>query len=131
MLHQQAAGNVTLLDGVREMRAFRPTVTCELLEVPRGPTMATRQLQDTTGAPQVVPDIDMRPRDTRPRSSQWWSQSQRELGPEYCNRLGSQYHHKVCPGCLISGYHRSGWLEQSGAHWYSLINGLALRTDEC
>ena len=31
--------------------------------------MATRQFPDTTGAPQVVPDTDMRLRDTRPRTA--------------------------------------------------------------
>ena len=31
--------------------------------------MVTRKLPDTTGAPQVVPDTDMRTRDTRPRTA--------------------------------------------------------------
>ncbi len=61
VLHQQAPGNVTLLDGVRELMAPRPTVICELLEVLREPTMATRQLPDTTGAPQVVPGYPSAP----------------------------------------------------------------------
>ncbi len=66
VLHQQAPGNPSLLDGVRELIAPRPTVTREPLEVLREPIMATRQLPDTTGAPQVVPDTNMCLRDTRP-----------------------------------------------------------------
>ncbi len=31
--------------------------------------MATHQFPDTTGAPQVLPDTDMRLRDTRPRTA--------------------------------------------------------------
>ncbi len=67
VLHQQAPGNPSLLDGVRELIAPRPTVNREPLEVSREPIMATRQLSDMTGAPQVVPDTNMRLRDNRPR----------------------------------------------------------------
>ncbi len=66
VLHQQAPGNVTLLDGVHGLMAPGPAVTSELQEVSMGPTTATRQLPSTTGAPQVVPDTDLRPRDSRP-----------------------------------------------------------------
>ncbi len=41
----------------------------ESQEVPRGATTATRQPPSMTGAPQVVPDTDMRPRNTRPRTA--------------------------------------------------------------
>ncbi len=67
VLHQQAPGNPSLLDGVRELLAPRPATTRELIEVQREPIMATGQFPDTTGAPQVVPDTDMCLRDTRPR----------------------------------------------------------------
>ncbi len=66
VLQRQAPENPSLLDGVRELIASRPTATREPIEVQREPIMATRQLPVTTGAPQVVPDTDMHPRDTRP-----------------------------------------------------------------
>ena len=69
VLHQQAPRNPSLLDGVRELIAPRPTAAHEPIEVRREPIMATRQLPDTTGAPQVVPDTDMHLRDTRPRTA--------------------------------------------------------------
>ncbi len=69
VLHQQAPGNPSLLDGVRELLAPRPTVTREPLKGLREPIMVTRQLPDMTGAPQVVPDTDMHLRDTRPRTA--------------------------------------------------------------
>ncbi len=59
VLHQQAPGNPSLLDGVRELIAPRPTAAREPIEVQREPIIVTRQLPDTTGAPQVVPDTDM------------------------------------------------------------------------
>ncbi len=69
VLHQQAPGSVTLLDSVRGLMAPRPAIMSEPLEVPRGPTTATRQPPSTTGAPQVVPDTDMPPREARPRKA--------------------------------------------------------------
>ncbi len=69
VLHQRAPGNPSLLDSVRELIAPRPTVTGEPLEVPREPIMTPCQLPHTTGAPQVVPDTDMRLRDARPRTT--------------------------------------------------------------
>ena len=69
VLQQQAPGNPSLLDGVRELIAHRPTATRELIEVQREPIIATRQLPDMTEAPQVVPDTDMRLRDVRPRAA--------------------------------------------------------------
>ncbi len=69
VLHPEAPGNPSLLDGVRELLAPRPTTTREPVEVQREPILATGQFPDTTRAHQVVPDIDMRPRDTRPRTA--------------------------------------------------------------
>ncbi len=53
VLHQQSPRNMSLLDGVQELIAPRPTVTHQPLEVPREPTMVTRQLPDilSTAAP--------------------------------------------------------------------------------
>ncbi len=65
VLHQQALRNPTLLEGVRELMAPRPVPMGEPQEVPRGLTTVTRQLPDTPGTPQVVPDTDMRLRDIR------------------------------------------------------------------
>ncbi len=66
VLHQDAPGDPSLLDGVRELLAPRPTAIREPIEVQGEPILATRQFPDTTRAPQVVPDTDMRLRDTRP-----------------------------------------------------------------
>ena len=66
VLHQQAPGNATLIDGVYGLVAPRPTVMCEPQEMPKRATTATRQPPNMAGAPQVVPDTDMRPRDARP-----------------------------------------------------------------
>ncbi len=69
VLHQQAPGNPSLLDGVRELIAPRLTATREPIGVQREPIMATRQFPDTTGASHVVPDTDMHLRDTHPQTA--------------------------------------------------------------
>ncbi len=69
VLQQQTPGDPSLLDGVRELMAPRPTATREPIEVQREPIMAARQLPDTIGAPQVVPDTDMHLGDVRSRTA--------------------------------------------------------------
>ncbi len=61
VLHQQAPENPSLLDSVRELLAPRPTAASDPMEVQRETVMVTRQLMDTTGAPQVVPDTECIP----------------------------------------------------------------------
>ncbi len=69
VLHQQAHANATLLDGVYCLAATRATVMSDPQEVPRGAISATRQPPNVTGAPQVVSNTDMHPRDARPRTA--------------------------------------------------------------
>ncbi len=68
MLHQQAPGNTTLVDGIYGWAAPRPTVMSQPQEVPGGGGVNNGHLSTPSVAPQVVPDTDMRPRDALPQA---------------------------------------------------------------